>query len=128
MVPIPLKLRKEINADPEYGFCMLRSYPGHICGGRRNTREHAIIVVGKRLQKKFAIISICAKAHEVDQFQDAHTMDKNLNRWVALNRASDQELIEISRAIDYLRERKRLNSIYGVYQPAALPAASGINY
>ncbi len=53
MVPIPQKLRKELAADPEYGFCMLRSFPGHVCGGRQNTWEHALIVANKRLQKKF---------------------------------------------------------------------------
>ena len=115
MIPIPLKLRKEIDQDPEYADCMLRGYPGHDCGGRLNTREHAIIYRGRRLQKKWAIVSICAKAHEVDEYQDAGTMDKNLNIWLAINRATNAELNEISAAQNYLFLRKRLNEKYGRY-------------
>lgn len=117
MIPIPVKLKREIFDDPEYQVCMLSTYPGHICGGRANTKEHAIYYAGQRLQKKWAIISICARAHQVDEYQDAHTMDKNLNVWVALNRATDEELKAISKAINYLRERDRLNKMYGVYKP-----------
>jgi hypothetical protein len=126
MIPIPLKLRKEMEEDPEYQDCMLRAYPTHICGGRRNTREHAIMWKGARLQKKWAIISCCARGHEVDQYQDAHTMDKKMNIWVALNRATDEELVEISKAVDYIRERDRLNEIYGQYVPAEPRIMSGV--
>ncbi len=114
-MPIPTNLNDQLNRDPEYEDCMLRSVKNHVCGGRPNTREHAIIFKGSAVQKKWAIVSICAKAHEVDEWKDRGTMDKNLNIWLALNRATDAELREISKATDYLRERERLNRIYGVY-------------
>lgn len=114
MIPIPNKIRKEIQNDESYSICSLRDYPGHICGGRI-TLEHAIESKGKRLQEKWAIIPICARAHEVDEFQDAGTMSKELNIWVALNRATDDELIAISKADDYIEMRAYLNNKYGVF-------------
>lgn len=111
---IPTKLKKEILANPEYKTCMLKAWPGHICGGRI-TLEHALIYAGRQVQARFAIIAACARGHEVDQYQDAHTMDKELNHWVALNRATDQELESISKAFDWKRERQRLNGLFGEY-------------
>ncbi len=96
---------------------MLRAYPGHVCGGRRNTREHAFIFAGKQIDEPWAIISCCAKGQEVDGYQDAHTMDKNLNRWVALNRATDEELIKYSKVVNLIRMRDNLNATYGSYVP-----------
>lgn len=123
--PIPSKLKEEMNNDPEYQGCMLRAYAGHICGGRPNTREHAILYGGKRLRdKKWAIISVCARGHEVDEYQDAGTMNKDLNVWCALNRASDEELLEYPRA-GFIKLRVYLNSIYGEYSPAG---SNNINY
>lgn len=121
------RVRKLIEADPEYKGCMLRSYKGHVCGGRI-TREHALIYASKQIDEKFAIISCCARGQEVDLFQDAHTMDKNLNRWVALNRATAEELAKISKVIDYDRELGRLNKIYGTYIPPYVDEPLKINY
>lgn len=116
---IPAKLKKQFLADPEYKVCALKDY--HECGGRI-TLEHAIIVAGRQMQARWAIVPICARGHEVDGYQDAHTMDKDMNKWVALNRATDDELRAISRAVNYIRERARLNSIYGPYKGhCALP-------
>lgn len=119
---IPAPLKKNMLADPEYKVCMLKAYAPHVCGGRI-TLEHALIFAGKQVQEKFAVISVCAAGQEVDQFQDAHTMDKNLNRWVALNRATPEELLSISKAINYTRELARLNTIYGVYVKYVPPPA-----
>lgn len=113
-MPIPPELNDLLNRDPEYEECMLRGVRGHVCGGNV-TREHAITFKGSALQKKWAIVAICARAHEVHEYQDAGTMDKQLNVWLALNRATDAELREISKAKDYVRERQRLNRIYGEY-------------
>lgn len=125
MRAISRRVRKLIDADPEYNVCMLKAYPAHICGGRL-TREHALIHAGRQMDEKFAIISCCAKGQEVDQYQDAHTMDKKLNMWVAINRASDEELREISKVINYFHLRDSLNKIYGKY--VAPENGSMINY
>lgn len=127
---ISYQVRKEINADVEYKTCMLRAHRDHICGGRL-TMEHALIYAGRQIDAKWAIISVCARGQEVDQYQDAHTMDKDLNHWVALNRATPAELAAISKVINYEREKARLNQIYGTYKPVLRPVPTellGINY
>lgn len=114
--PTPKKMLERMDKDPFYKFCALGGYHGHTCSGRI-TREHAIIFGAKRLNEYWAIIPICAKAHAVDAFQDAGTMNKELNRWVALNRATDEELRAISKVPPgYLFERQRLNIKYGVWK------------
>lgn len=113
-----VELRKEINDDPEYSRCSLLGYGE--CGGRI-TREHALIYAGKKIQERFAIISLCASHHNVDEYQDAKTMVKDRNIWVALNRASNAELIRFSKTINYLRERDRLNDKFGAYVSPPIP-------
>lgn len=115
---IPKKLKNELENDPFYSSCALRGI--NECGGRI-TWEHALIYAGKQVQKKFAIVPLCAKHHSVDEYQDMPTMNKELNVWVALNLAQDHELVAISKAIPYLRERTRLNAKYGVWKAPVVP-------
>lgn len=123
---IPKKLLEELASDPEYKICSLRGY--HECEGRI-TWEHAIRFAGKSLQKKWSIIPLCAKGHAVDQFQDAGTMNKVMNMWVAFNRATDMELIQISTSAEnYLKTREYLNKKYGVWVQPDLSEISAINY
>jgi len=111
---VPASLRGQLADDPEYKRCALRGY--HACGGRI-TWEHAFVFAGKQIQLRWAIIPLCARGHGVDEWQDAGTLNKGMNQWCALNRATDEELKVISKATNYLRERKRLNDIYGEYVP-----------
>lgn len=113
MTKIPQNVRKEIQNDLSYRVCALKGLHGHICGGRI-TMEHALIYAGRQIQKKWAIIPVCAAGQEVDHYQDAHTMNKELNVWIALNFASDIDLAEFPRA-NYSILRDRLNKKYGVY-------------
>lgn len=122
-----MKVARQIDADPGYSVCMLRAYPSHVCGGRL-TREHALIHAGRQVDAKFAIISCCARGQEVDHYQDAHTMDKKLNVWVALNRATDEEIQTISKVINYSRMREQLNHVYGKYIPPKPVISEVINY
>lgn len=112
------RLRQEISEDPEYLRCAFQGiHPDLVgeCGGRV-TREHAIIFAGKKVQEKWSIIPCCAKHHGVDTFQDGPgEAPKILRQWVALNRATEGELSAISKAVNYVRERNRLNDIYGQY-------------
>lgn len=125
---MPLKVRKEIDNDPRYRECALIDVPGHTCGGRV-TMEHALIYAGKQIQEKWAIVPVCAAGQEVDAFQDAHTMKKDMNVWVALNQATDEELAAYPRAFPpYLIQRTRLNKKYGVYMVGAPRENEEINY
>ena len=114
MTPIPQKLRKLIAADDFYKTCALFGQHGHECEGRV-TMEHSIIFGGKQLQELWAIVPLCAAGHGVDNFQDAASTTKDLRIWVALNRATDQELQTISKVENYKRTRERLNKIFGEY-------------
>lgn len=124
MTPIPPRLRKDLANDPFYKHCALADY--HECGGRV-TWEHALIFAGRQIQRRYAIVPVCEAGQEVGAYQDAHTMDKQMNIWVALNRATDEELTAISRAIDYRAKRARLNAIYGWYREPVPLASVPIN-
>lgn len=124
------KVRKEIGADPEYSRCGLQGLHQDTIGscGGRITREHAMINAGKKIQQQWAIIPCCARHHGVDQFQDAHTeAPKEMRVWVALNRATEDELLEYPRS-NYVQARARLNQRYGLYAPPPVSAAAGILY
>ncbi len=112
---IPRKLRLTLAADPYYRTCARLGLHGHVCAGRI-TWEHALIFSGKQVQSRFAIVPLCAKSHAVDRFQDGGDLNKEVNAWIALNRASKEEIRGISRAVDYKAVLRRLNGKYGVYQ------------
>lgn len=111
---MPPKLREELAADPEYGMCMRALLLGdHECE-RDPLRpyqavewEHVFIFGGNQVQKKWAIISICYLVHRGGK------MVKEINEWIALNRGTDDELREVSKAVDYIHRREYLNSKYG---------------
>lgn len=109
---VPPKLRKKWKDEDDAGIrrTCARSDEGN-CQGRL-TKEHAIIYAGKQLQEEWAILDICAYHHCVDQFQDGQGMNKEKHIWLALNRATEQRLRELSRAVDYIALKVRLNKKY----------------
>jgi hypothetical protein len=123
MRKIGTKLKKEILSDPTYTVCSRRDDPDHYCEGRI-TWEHAIIYAGKQVNEKWAIIPLCAKAHSVDEFQDGGDLDKDRNVWIALNRATSEELYTISKAINYVQVRSRLNQRFGMWVQPIIPKLS----
>lgn len=128
MTKIPLKVRKEIEADLNYRSCALHGIYGHVCGGRI-TMEHALIYAGKQIQEKWAIVPICARGQEVDHYQDAHTMNKEMNQWVALNQGTEDDFKRFPRAFpSYYEQRQRLNRKYGTYHSKIPVHSSEINY
>lgn len=81
------------------------------CDGRI-TWEHALIFAGRQIDEAWAIIKICEYHHAVDRHQDGSGLDKQKNIWIALNRATDEELEKYSKVVNYKKERERLNKIY----------------
>lgn len=117
MTKIPDKIKREILSDPNRLHCALEKQEGHICEGRI-TWEHCMIYAGKQIQQKWAIISLCERGHAVNNWQDAGTMNKEVNVWVALNQATVAELSGYPRAFPlYISQRERLNNKYGPYTP-----------
>lgn len=113
---VPVKLKNKWRMEDLLGIhreCM-RANEGNCAG--RVTKEHAIIYAGKQLQEEWAILDICAYHHEVDFHQDGGGMDKEKHVWIALNRALDESLERISKSIDYIALRDRLNGKYGIWE------------
>lgn len=103
---IPKPLNDDMNTDPFYRKCCLQRFGG--CGGRIQ-RHHNLIYAGSQVQRKFCILPACEDHHEKARSKEG----KEKFDWVMLNRATDEELLEFSKSINYLRERDRLNKIYG---------------
>lgn len=112
---IPTQLKKDLVSDSQYRFCMRHGHQGHVCDGRI-TFEHALIFAGKQVQAKFAILSICEYGHGVNMYQDGGDLNKELHVWIALNRASDEDIQSINKCEDYFRTRDRLNDKYGPWK------------
>ena len=125
---VPAKLRRkwrEENWRGEVRVCM-RADEGN-CQGRV-TAEHAIIYAGKQLQDEWAILWICEFHHAVCNFQDAGDLNKEKHVWIALNRAPEARLRELSKGEDKIVLRDRLNAKYGVWSPPLAFNISSINY
>lgn len=132
MNSIPKKLRADMAADPFYHACARQeALHDHECE-RDPLRpmqpvewDHTLTCAGRQVQKKFAIVPACWWAHRGPGFV------KEINIWIALNRATDEELAELTSAggRDYFRYREYLNGKYGVYKVVEKSVDSiGINY
>ena len=98
---------EKMSLSTYYKACARRCDGG--CSGRI-TWEHVIIYAGKQLNEIWAIIPLCEKHHGVEHYSGSDSfMDKNINMSIALNRATDLELQIISKSIDYISLRDRLN-------------------
>lgn len=113
--PIPKPMRAKMEAMPFYHTCIRNKLLNdHVCEtdplrpGKPVDWEHAIRYAGKKLNEIWAIIPICWLVHR------GPMLNKEINVWIALNRASDEELLAISKAENYIAKREYLNSIYGV--------------
>lgn len=111
MNKIPKTLNDELNEDPFYRRCCLSFLGG--CGGkniygRTIERHHALIFAGKQVQAKYCILPACPNHHALANRKDI----KERFDWVWLNRATDVELSQISKLINYVAMRDRLNLKY----------------
>jgi hypothetical protein len=86
MNAIPLKLRNELAADPEYRVCA-RAEEGDCMtfGNNRITWEHALLYAGKQIQRRFAIIPLCWWHHI------GAGLNKIWNKKYAMSRATQQD-------------------------------------
>lgn len=107
MRPISPKVKAQLLEEPQE---CLRKDEGN-CQGRI-TFEHALIYGGRQIDEVWAILRICEYHHGVNKFQDGGDMNKEKHVWLALNRASSEELKKYSKAIDYIALRERLNKKY----------------
>lgn len=103
MRPIPKKLLNEMLDDPYYRMCC------HDGCGELAELEHAIIVAGKQLNEKWAIIPCCPEHNR------GALLNKQKNHWYALMRASEEDFAKFPKSSErWKQELKYLNSIYGL--------------
>lgn len=104
---IPKKLNDTLNADPEYGVCMLTGERG-----TRNDplqRHHNLIYAGSQVNERFCILSIRRSVH--DRASDKFV--RSQLDWIMLNRADEHELLRFSKVEDLFLKRAQLNKSFG---------------
>ena len=104
MRAIPKKLKEEMARDPFYKRCCI--------SGATNEKiefHHNLIYAGRQVNEKWCILPLAKSIHDrIVEFKEKCD-------WIMLNRATDDDLRRYSKAIDYLKERERLNKKYGIY-------------
>lgn len=101
---MPTELRNELAKDKYYKRCSIEDAN---CKGRI-TWEHAMEFRGSQVQERWAIIPLCWRHHLGD------LLNKEKNHWIALSRATEEDLDKYPRAKDrWIQELKYLNTKYG---------------
>lgn len=117
--PTPPWMLEALREHPLYHVCWRRYLlRDHVCQGRITT-EHAITHAGRRVNELWALVRICAWAHEVDQFQDGGGMIKNINRWIAFGRITNWE--EVERKYPRTTWRQDFRYLTGLYGHSRVP-------
>src|SRR5574343_1267279 len=104
MRPIPQTLKNNMANDPYYQKCCIT--------GRRNEKidwHHNLIFGGKQVNEKFCILPLAKSIH------DNIVKYKEICDWIMLNRATDDDILKYSKAVDYKQVKERLNKKYGKY-------------
>lgn len=83
------RVRVKLEAMPNICYRRL-VFRDHECQGRL-TWEHAFTYGGPQIDEPWAIIKICAWAHDVDQFQDGGNLNKSKNQFIALELATEDD-------------------------------------
>lgn len=109
MRKIPKKLLNDILSDEFYKKCI--RHEEKTCQGRV-TLEHAFIYAGRQINEKWAIVPVCEYHHGVGPFQDGGDLDKELNQFIAVMRASDDDLRMYPKK-DWRQIKSYLMSKYG---------------
>lgn len=109
MRKIPKELVKEMEEDPYYKVCARRATDGSNCAGRI-TWEHVFIYAGKQINEVWSIIPLCERHHGVNSYQDRGLLDKQMNEYISLCRATDEDLAlypkkDWKTLRDYLKKR-----------------------
>lgn len=94
-------------AEPQ--VCARRKEGG--CAGRM-TLEHVLTYGSRQIDEPWAIIWLCERHHSIGKYQDEGLLNKEINTYHALNKASDDDLIKYSKAVPYLDLKKRLIKKY----------------
>ena len=113
MSKIPKKLRDQLALDPFYRTCCITGLPGS--SWDRIEWHHNLIHAGKQVQAEFAILPVKHSIHMLA----TNPIIKERMDWVMLNRASENEIRQYSKVVDFASRRRYLNEIFGPWNPHA---------
>ncbi len=86
----PQKIYDEIVR--ERPFCERKEiFKDHECIGR-STMEHVWVYSNRQINEKWAIIRLCEWAHSVCRCQNNGGLDKEINEYLSLRHATDDDL------------------------------------
>lgn len=111
MQVIPLPLREEMSEDQFYKKCSRNVLlHDHVCKpdpltGKLIEWEHSMIYGGRQIQEKWAIIPVCWLVHRGGK------LNKEINEWIALNRATPEDLAKYPKR-DWVQRKKYLDGKY----------------
>lgn len=105
MRQIPRLQKLAMENDRYYTICCYQVHANDLCEGRIEW-HHNLIIAGKQSNAIWSILPVCHKHH---MKSGDRNVKERLN-WIMLNRASDLQLSEVSKAIDYIALRERLNN------------------
>jgi|JI10StandDraft_1071094.scaffolds.fasta_scaffold65035_3 hypothetical protein len=108
MRKISPEVLEEVLARPQ--VCARRFDGG--CNGRL-TIEHTLTFGAKQIGDAWSLLWLCTYHHAVEEHTNSGGLDKERNVHLALNQATDEELLKYSKAINYVEWRDRLNFKYG---------------
>ncbi len=98
---------REILSNDEFmKTCCLKD---ETCGGRIEWHHNGKFG-GRQTDIPSTILPLCHDHHRIADYK----LIKEILNHIMLNRMSDAEIKSISKAVDYFRERARLNQLYDV--------------
>lgn len=106
MTKIPEKLRASLAIDDYYKKCVRQGFD---CDGRI-TWEHVWIYGGSQIQEKWAIIPLCWQHHL------GSGLNKDMNKWISLRRATFQDLTKYPKK-DWAAEARFVQREFGRLSP-----------
>lgn len=109
---IPKQILNQILNDKYYSKCA--RHKENTCKGRV-TFEHVFIYGGKQIQEVWAIIPLCEFHHNVLSYQDTGDLRKDLNEYIALQRATPEQLALYPKR-DWSQRKRYLSDKYKDYQ------------
>lgn len=111
MPHIPHDILEILLTDPRYTVCARAAESG--CSGNLSFEE-ALIYGGRQVKELWAIIALCHRHHGIGIWADRGSLlDKRKNEWLALNQATDAELLKYSKVLNYIERRAYFNKLYG---------------
>lgn len=106
--PIPQKMREEMSQMRFYKSCCIGN---NDCTGKIEW-HHNLTWKGQRVNEIFCILPVCKYHHDLAGTKDI----KSKLDWIMLNRATNEQIINYSKAINYQDLKNRLNKQYGTYK------------